>query len=200
MAAGRHLVHESVHDAYVTALAAEAKRLRTGDPVRSDAPIGPIIDETQRDRIHDLVTASVAAGARVLAGGQPDGPFYRPTVLVDAPLDAPANAGEVFGPVAPVVRFRDTDEAVALANDSEYGLALSVFTRDVMAGLALAERIPAGLVHVNDQTVNDEPVAPFGGVGHSGNGGRHGGHRANLEAFTETQWVTVRGQAPTYTW
>lgn len=200
MAAGRHLVHESVFDQYVEALVAHAVRLRTGDPVRSDAPIGPVIDEAQRDRIHGLVTASVAAGATVLAGGAPDGPYYPPTVLARPPLDAPAYAGEVFGPVAPVVGFRDADEAVALARDSEYGLALSIFTRDVMAGLALAERIPAGLVHVNDQTVNDEPVAPFGGVGHSGNGGRHGGHRANLEAFTETQWVTVRGDAPTYDW
>ncbi len=102
--------------------------------------------------------------------------------------------------MASVVTFASDDEAAALASDTPYGLALGVFTRDVMRGLALAERIPAGLVHINDQTINDEPVAPFGGVGHSGNGARHGGHEANLEAFTELQWVTVRGSVPAYPW
>jgi benzaldehyde dehydrogenase (NAD) len=200
MAAGRHLVHQSVFDDYVEALAAGASRLRVGDPARSDAEVGPVIDRAQRDRIHGLVTASVEAGATLSAGGTFEGPFYRPTVLARPPLDAPAYAGEVFGPVAPVVPFGSVDEAVDLARDSQYGLALSVFTRDVMAGLALAERIPTGLVHINDQTINDEPVAPFGGRGESGTGSRHGGHRANLEAFTELQWVTVRSEPPAVRW
>jgi len=200
MAAGRHLVHESVHDEYVEALAREAAALRVGDPVREEVEIGPIIDERQRDHIHRLVTGSVEAGAKVVTGGTYEGLFYRPTVLSGAPLDAPAYAGEVFGPVATVVPFTDTDEAVELAADSEYGLALSIFTRDVLAGLDLAERIPTGLVHINDQTINDEPTAPFGGMGESGNGSRHGGHRANLEAFTEVQWVTMRSTPPTYRW
>jgi len=200
MAAGRHLVHESVYDAYVTALAREASALRVGDPVRTDAEIGPIIDERQRDHIHTLVTTSVEAGAELVTGGTYDGLFYRPTVLGRAPLDAPAYAGEVFGPVASVVPFSSVEEAATLAADSEYGLALSIFTRDVLAGLDLAERIPAGLVHINDQTINDEPVAPFGGVGDSGNGSRHGGHQANLEAFTEVQWVTLRQAPPAYRW
>ena len=200
MAAGRHLVHESVHDEYVEALAREAAVLRVGDPVREEVEIGPIIDERQRDHIHRLVTGSVEAGAKVVTGGTYEGLFYRPTVLSGAPLDAPAYAGEVFGPVATVVPFTDTDEAVELAADSEYGLALSIFTRDVLAGLDLAERIPTGLVHINDQTINDEPTAPFGGMGESGNGSRHGGHRANLEAFTEVQWVTMRSTPPTYRW
>lgn len=200
MAAGRHLVHESVYDGYVAALGREAARLCVGDPVRSDAEVGPIIDERQRDHIHGLVTASVAAGATLVEGGTYDGLYYRPTVLGRVPLDAPAYAGEVFGPVACVVPFGSAAEAAELAADSEYGLALSIFTRDVLAGLELAERIPAGLVHINDQTINDEPVAPFGGVGDSGNGSRHGGHQANLEAFTEVQWVTVRQAPPAYRW
>jgi benzaldehyde dehydrogenase (NAD) len=200
MAAGRHLVREDVYDAYVRALAREAAALRVGDPVRSDAEVGPIIDERQRDHIHGLVTASVDAGATLLEGGTYDGLYYRPTVLGTPPLDAPAYAGEVFGPVASVVPFGTAEEAAALAADSEYGLALSIFTRDVLAGLDLAERIPAGLVHINDQTINDEPVAPFGGVGDSGNGSRHGGHQANLEAFTEVQWVTMRQAPPAYSW
>lgn len=200
MAAGRHLVHEDVYDSYVAALAREAAALRVGDPVRSDAEVGPIIDERQRDRIHGLVTASVEAGAALIEGGTYDGLYYRPTVLGHPPPDAPAYVGEVFGPVASVVPFRTVEEAATLAADSEYGLALSIFTRDVLAGLDLAERIPAGLVHINDQTINDEPVAPFGGVGDSGNGSRHGGHQANLEAFTEVQWVTMRQAPPTFRW
>ena len=200
MATGRHLVHESVADLYVAGLAAAAAGLRLGDPARTDADVGPIIDAAQRDRVHRMVTESVAAGARLVTGGEPEGPFYRPTVLAGVPTDAPAYRDEVFGPVASVVTFASDEEAIALASDTPYGLALGVFTRDVMRGLALAERIPAGLVHINDQTINDEPVAPFGGVGHSGNGARHGGHEANLEAFTELQWVTVRGSVPAYPW
>ncbi|GLY30527.1 hypothetical protein Kisp02_38920 [Kineosporia sp. NBRC 101731] len=87
---------------------------------------------------------------------------------------------------------------VALASGSEYGLSLGILTKDVYAGLAFAQRVPAGLVHINDQTVNDEAVAPFGGVGASGNGSRAGGPAANIEAFTETQWVTLRGDLPVY--
>ena len=85
-----------------------------------------------------------------------------------------------------------------LAAGTEYGLSLGILTRDVMPGCELAERIPAGLVHINDQTVNDEAIIPFGGVGASGTGSRHGGAQANLEAFTETQWVTLRGDLPQY--
>lgn len=200
MATGRHLVHESVAERYVHRLAEQAAALRLGDPARTDADVGPVIDGGQRDRVHRMVTESVAAGARLVTGGEVQGPFYRPTVLADVPVDAPAYRDEVFGPVASVVTFAHDEEAVEMATDSTYGLALSIFTTDVMRGLALAERIPAGLVHVNDQTINDEPVAPFGGVGHSGNGARHGGHAANLEAFTEQQWVTVRGTPPDYRW
>jgi delta 1-pyrroline-5-carboxylate dehydrogenase len=102
------------------------------------------------------------------------------------------------GPVAPVVPFRDLDEAARLATETEYGLSLGILTGDIAKGLALADRIPTGLVHINDQTVNDEATVPFGGLGDSGNGSRHGGAAANLEAFTEQQWVTVRGEIPGY--
>lgn len=94
--------------------------------------------------------------------------------------------------------FSSLDEAVRLANGTEYGLSLGILTRDVMKGLALAERIPSGLVHINDQTVNDEALVPFGGVGESGTGSRHGGAEANLDAFTDVQWVTMRGDLPQY--
>jgi benzaldehyde dehydrogenase (NAD) len=134
----------------------------------------------------------------VRTGGTFEGLFYRPTVLADVPVEAPAYREEIFGPVAPVTAFSSLDEVVELATGTDYGLSLGILTRDVYAGLELAGRIPSGLVHINDQTVNDEAVAPFGGVGASGTGSRHGGPQANIEAFTETQWVTLRGDLPAY--
>lgn len=196
MAAGRHLVHESVAADYVALLAEHADRLPVGDPYTGDVALGPIIDAKQRDHIHALVGKSVEAGATLAAGGSYDGLFYRPTVLAQTPVTAPAFADEVFGPVAPVASFGSIEEAIAIANSSDYGLSLSILTADAMKGLEIAQRIPAGLVHVNDQTVGDEAVVPFGGVGSSGNGGRVGGIAANLDAFTETQWVTAQSTMP----
>src|SRR5262249_37810993 len=152
----------------------------------------------QRDKIHRLVTASVDQGAKVAAGASYEELFYKPTVLADVPLTAPAFAEEVFGPVAPVTRVSSVEEAVELAAASEYGLSLGIVTRDVMRGLAVAEQIPTGIVHINDQTVNDEANAPFGGVRASGTGSRFGGAAANIEAFTETRWITMRGEPATY--
>ncbi|WP_375423809.1 benzaldehyde dehydrogenase [uncultured Friedmanniella sp.] len=198
MATSRHLVHASIAEEYTAVLAEKVAGLPVGDPYREQVALGPLIDPGQRDRVHGLVTASVAAGATVRTGATFEGLFYRPTVLGDVPVDAPAYAEEIFGPVAPVTAFSSLEEVVGLASGTEYGLSLGILTRDVYAGLELAGRIPAGLVHINDQTVNDEAVAPFGGVGSSGTGSRHGGAQANIEAFTETQWVTLRGQLPTY--
>jgi benzaldehyde dehydrogenase (NAD) len=198
MSASRHLVHESVAEEYGRRLSDHADHLPTGDPFRAEVALGPIIDAHQRDHIHSLVTSSVDAGAKLAAGGTYEGLFYRPTVLTDVPTSAPAYAEEVFGPVAPLVAFSSVDELVKMAGDTEYGLSIGILTRDVMKGLAIAERIPSGLVHINDQTVNDEASIPFGGVRASGNGGRLGGAAANMDAFTETQWVTVRGDLPDY--
>jgi benzaldehyde dehydrogenase (NAD) len=198
MATSRHLVHESIVADYTEILTEKVAKLPVGDPFREQVALGPLIDTGQRDRVHELVTASVDRGATVRTGGTFDRLFYRPTVLADVALDTPVYAEEIFGPVAPVVSFSSLDEVAELAAGTEYGLSLGILTRDVYAGLQLAERIPSGLVHINDQTVNDEAVAPFGGVGASGTGSRHGGPQANIEAFTETQWVTLRGDLPAY--
>lgn len=198
MATSRHLVHERVAVAYIERLAAIAENLPVGNPAREEVALGPIIDTRQLDKIHGLVTSSVAAGARLAAGGRYDRLFYRPTVLADVTPGMPAYAQEIFGPVAPVVQFSTLDEAIALAAGTDYGLSLGILTRDVMKGMELADRIPSGIVHINDQTVNDEAVVPFGGVGASGTGSRFGGAEANIEAFTETQWVTMRGQIAPY--
>ncbi|MDP9220768.1 MAG: benzaldehyde dehydrogenase [Actinomycetota bacterium] len=198
MAASRHLVQSGVADDYIAALSARADHLPVGDPTTGTVALGPVIDVGQRDKIHSLVTQSVDAGARLAAGGTYEDLYYRPTVLADVPTTAPAYVEEVFGPVAPVVRFDSIDEVVRLASDTPYGLSLGILTRDVSRALEIAERIPSGLVHINDQTINDEATIPFGGVKDSGTGARLGGPQANLDAFTDTQWVTVRGTLPPY--
>jgi benzaldehyde dehydrogenase (NAD) len=197
MTTGRHIVHETIHDEFVARLAEKANHLPVGNPATDQVALGPIIDARQRDKVHALVTASVTAGAKLAAGGTYDGLFYRPTVLSDVAPDTPAYANEVFGPVAPVIRFTTLDEAARLATDTEYGLSLGILTRDVMAGYALAERIPTGIVHINDQTVNDEANVPFGGILASGTGVRFGG-AANIDAFTDTRWITMRGDIAPY--
>jgi benzaldehyde dehydrogenase (NAD) len=191
-------VHRAVYDEFVDRLAAKADGLPVGDPATSGVALGPVIDAGQRDKIHSLVSGSIDAGARVAAGATYTDLFYRPTVLADVPVASPAFAEEIFGPVAPVVPFSDVDELVDIAQRSDYGLSLGIVTRDVMRGLALADRMPTGIVHINDQTVNDEANAPFGGVGASGTGSRFGGAAANVEAFTDTQWVTMRGEPAQY--
>lgn len=195
MTAGRHLVDAKIVDSYVARLADKAGAMPVGNPFTEDVALGPVIDERQRDKIHALVSAS---GGEVVTGGTYDGLFYRPTVLAGLTTDSPAYAQEVFGPVAPVMPFETLEEAAALASAGEYGLSLGILTSDAMRGLDLAERIPTGIVHINDQTVDDEAVAPFGGVGASGTGARFGGATANIEAFTETRWITLQGSIETY--
>jgi benzaldehyde dehydrogenase (NAD) len=197
MTTGRHIVARPIVDRYSQALGEHARNLPVGNPATEQVALGPLIDDGQRDRVHEMVTASVSAGARLVEGGTYSGRFYRPTVLADIPTEAPAYAQEVFGPVAPIVAFDTIDEAVELAGAGAYGLALGVLTGDVMRALEIAGRIPAGIVHVNDQTVGDEVVNPFGGVRDTG-GSRLGGVQANLETFTVTQWVTLRSTLPQY--
>jgi benzaldehyde dehydrogenase (NAD) len=196
-ATGRHIVHRSVAAAYTDALVEKAGRLRLGDPFREEVDLGPIVNERQLARVDGIVQRSVAGGARLAVGGTYEGLFYRPTVLADVTTDLPVWTDETFGPVAPVIVFDTDEEALALANDSDYGLAGAVYSRSISRGLALAQRMRSGMVHVNDQTVNDEAVIPFGGMGLSGNGGRFGGE-ANWDEFTEWQWVTVRDEPKSF--
>jgi benzaldehyde dehydrogenase (NAD) len=198
MATSRHLVHESVADEYVERLTARARRLRVGDPAAdSEVALGPLINQRQLERVVRIVDATVAAGAELRTGGTHDGLYYEPTVLTGVTPSMPAFAEEIFGPVAPVTTFESDDEAVALAARTEYGLAAAIQSRDSERAARLAARLPAGMVHINDQTVNDLPHAPFGGRGASGNGSRFGGE-ANWEAFTQWQWLTVAGESPEF--
>jgi benzaldehyde dehydrogenase (NAD) len=197
MTSGRHLVHRSIHDEYVERLVERADRLPVGDPYTEQVALGPLIDQGQLDRVHGLVTDTVSAGARLAAGGTHQGLFYRPTVLAEADTSSPAYREEVFGPVAPVVPFDSIDEAVALAGESEYGLSLGILG-DVGMAMQVADAVPSGIVHINEQTVADEANVPFGGVAASGTGSRFGGATANIDAFTETQWLTVRSTIAPY--
>ncbi|MFJ9724815.1 benzaldehyde dehydrogenase [Streptomyces sp. NPDC101209] len=197
MTTGRHIVHESLLDEYTAVLAAKARALPVGDPAREDVALGPIIDRRQLERVHGIVSDSVAAGATLAAGGEIEGAGYRATVLTGLTTDMPAWREEIFGPVAPVIGFSTLEEAARIVNDCEYGLSVGILG-DVGTAMKLADRIDSGKVHINEQTVGDEPNAPFGGVKASGTGSRFGGAAANVEAFTETQWVTVRPDIADY--
>jgi benzaldehyde dehydrogenase (NAD) len=197
MATGLVLVHEKIAAKLTELLVAKATHLPVGDPGSQKVALGPLISERQRDRVHAIVQESVKQGARLAAGGTYDKLFYKPTVLTGVKPGMRAFDEEVFGPVASVVTFSSEDEAVALANQTDYGLSLGVISGSVSRAMTLANRIPTGLLHINDQTVADEPHIPFGGRGASGNGGRHGGP-ANWEEFTQWQWVTIKDSAPRY--
>ncbi|MEV0185946.1 benzaldehyde dehydrogenase [Streptomyces sp. NPDC050625] len=194
MTAGRHIVLESVADEYLDRLAKRAQALSVGDPFTGPVALGPLINQRQRDNVHRIVEETVRAGAEVRTGGTYDKLFYQPTVLADVTPSMPAFREEIFGPVAPVVVVRDEDEAVAVANDSEYGLVAALQTGSPERGRDLARRLRTGIVHINDQTLNNDAYAPFGGTGASGNGSRFGS-QSSWDAFTQWQWVTFREQA-----
>lgn len=198
MTTGRHLVPRERADEYAAMLAAKAEALPVGDPFAGEVALGPLIDDVQRDRVHALVTEAVADGARLAAGGTYDGLFYRPTVLADVAPTQRVARDEIFGPVAPVVAYDSVDEAVALVNDDPYGLSVGILGSDAMAAYELSSQLEVGMVHVNDQTVDDEAVIPFGGIKASGSGGHFGGARANLESFGHLQWVTVQSEIARY--
>lgn len=190
MATGRHLVHESLVSDYVQALTEKASALRVGDPFREDVDMGPIIDVGQLEHIDALVQQTVRGGARATTGATYEKLFYRPTVLADVTPEAPAYAQEIFGPVAPVTTFADDDEAVRLANGTEYGLKAAVHGDTYDHAMEVGRRLQAGAVHINDMTVNDEAVAPFPAIKASGNQTAFGGP-ADTGEFTRWQWVTA---------
>jgi benzaldehyde dehydrogenase (NAD) len=197
MTTGRHIVDAKIADDYAALMAEHANHLPVGDPMSGQVAMGPLIDAKQRDRVHAMVNDALEDGASLLAGGTYEDLFYRPTVLSHIPTTSLAYREEVFGPVAPVVSYESLDEAVALASASPYGLSLGILSNDGLRALELASKIPTGAIHINDQTVADEAVIPFGGTGISGNGSRMGG-LANLDAYTEIQWVTAQSDLPIY--
>ena len=191
-AANRFLVHESVHAEFSRRLAERFAALRVGRGTEPGVQVGPLVDEGSRGSVAALVQEAVDGGARVLAGGDPvPGPgwFYAPTVLTDVAPDARLLGEEIFGPVAPVVPFADEEEAVRMANATEYGLVAYLFTRDLSTALRMSEELDTGMLGINQGIVSN-PAAPFGGVKHSGFG-REGGPEG-IEEYLETRYVGIR--------
>jgi len=188
-AANRFIVHQTVADEFSRRLAKAMSALVVAQGTKAGAQIGPLIDERSRAAVHGLVDEACTAGARVLTGGEPlkgPGYFYPPTVLADVPREARILSEEIFGPVAPIATFGEEAEAINLANDTEYGLAAYVYTRDVARSLRLSESIEAGMLGINTGIISN-PAAPFGGVKQSGLG-REGGSEG-IEEYLETRYV-----------
>jgi acyl-CoA reductase-like NAD-dependent aldehyde dehydrogenase len=192
MNARKAIVADEVYDEFVDRLAAKATAIPVGDPSDPRTVIGPLITPEAVTRVQQDVDDAVAAGARVLAGGVAEGPCFHPTVLIDVPASAHLYREETFGPVLVVERVGTPEDAVRIANDHHYGLSAGIITSDPDAGLAMAALIESGMVRINDQTVNDEPQMPLGGVRDSG-WGRAGPH--SVEDFTQLQWVSVQSGA-----
>ena len=191
MSADRIIVHRAVADEFTARLAEKASHLPCGDPRDPGTLIGPLITAGAAERVADLVDEAESAGAKVQAGGgRPQGAVYPATVVSDVRPEMRIDTEEIFGPVCTVFEVENDEQAIAIANESVYGLAAGVLTEDVRRGFDVGRRLRTGIVHVNDQPVDDEPQAPFGGVGDSGYG-RFGG-RAGVDAFTDLRWVTIQ--------
>jgi len=190
MSTRRVIVEKTVGKEFTEKFVRKVSAFKVGNPKEPDTIIGPLINQYQFDQVKKSVEAAVLDGAKILCGGKSEGLCYYPTVIINAKPSTPFSCEETFGPVVSVVEVKDEDEAVAIANDTMYGLSAAVYTRDLAKGLAIAERIESGIVHINDQTVHDEPQVPFGGMKNSG-WGRFGG-RAALEEFTEFRWVSMQ--------
>jgi succinate-semialdehyde dehydrogenase/glutarate-semialdehyde dehydrogenase len=190
-AANRFYVHEKVADEFSAKLSARLAGLKIGPGLEDGVDLGPLVNADTRAKVSDLVESATGDGAKVLTGGHsPDraGYFYEPTVLDSVPAGAGILSEEIFGPVAPIVRFSDPDEAIALANNTEYGLVSYLYSGNLARALRTAEALEAGMVGINRGVVSD-PAAPFGGVKQSGLG-REGAHEGLLE-YTETKYIAV---------
>jgi acyl-CoA reductase-like NAD-dependent aldehyde dehydrogenase len=189
MAVERIIVDRKIADAFTEQFVANAKKLKSGNPRDIASCIGPVINEKQLKRIAEHVDDAVTKGASLLCGGRSQGLFYEPTVLGGVTPEMRVFREETFGPVAPIIVADGEDEAVRLANDTEYGLSAGIITRNEERGLAVARRLHTGMAHVNDSSIHDEPHVPFGGIRASGLG-RHGG-RPGIDQFTELRWITL---------
>jgi acyl-CoA reductase-like NAD-dependent aldehyde dehydrogenase len=197
MAADRILVQRSRAPEFIDKFATIVRDLPAGSPDDPDTAIGPMISYAAAQRVSGLIADAVGRGARVLVGGgAPVGAVLAATVLTDVPATAELYYAESFGPVCVIDTFDTDDEAIAKANDTEQGLAAGIFTENGTRGLGIAQRLETGLVHVNDQSVADEPQAPFGGIKASGYG-RFGGRWA-IETFSNTRWITLATQHTRY--
>jgi aldehyde dehydrogenase (NAD+) len=190
MITNRFIVDETLYDEFVDRFGERVRALKVGDPKDPDTMIGPIINQRQLQTLQERITEARRANVRQVTGGDADGLVLPPHVFAEVTNDMAVAREELFGPIAPVIRAHGDAEAVAIANDTEYGLSSCVFTGDVERGVRVARQIQAGMTHVNDQPVNDLPFSPFGGEKNSGIGRFNG--RWAVDAFTTDHWVTVQ--------
>jgi aldehyde dehydrogenase (NAD+) len=190
MAGSRIIVEAPIYETFLEKFVAKARTLKVGDPRDPHTVIGPLIRSSQCPMIDQKIKGAVAGGARLLTGGNYEGNFFYPTVLADVTPSMAAFRDELFGPVAAVSRANDADHALALANNSAYGLSSAVLTNNLQLAMRFALELEAGMVHLNGPTIHDEGVVPFGGVKDSGSG-REGG-RWSVEEMTEVKWVTIQ--------
>ncbi|MBJ7554405.1 benzaldehyde dehydrogenase [Marinomonas spartinae] len=197
MASGRILVQESVAKALTAKIVEKAQHLPVGNPTTKQVALGPLINETQLKKVDSIIKDTIAAGATLEVGGTYEGLFYSPTVLSGVKPGMRSFEEEIFGPVANIVTFSTDEEAIELANNTEYGLSGAVISANVSRAQKIASQLHVGLLHINDQTVNDECINPFGGCGNSGNGNAVGGP-SDWDTYTHWQWMTVKEQATAY--
>ncbi|MBD0742078.1 aldehyde dehydrogenase family protein [Streptomyces sp. CBMA152] len=190
MAANRVLVDRSIEQKFTEKFVARVLALKTGDPSDPATDIGPVINNFQADALTSLVDQAVAEGATALVRGRTRGNLVEPTVLTGLPDDSPLLRQEIFGPVVLLLSFDGEEEAVRMANDSPYGLSGAVHTANVERGVRFAKRIVTGMIHVNDSTIQDEPLVSFGGEKYSGLGRLNGD--STIEAFTTQKWISVQ--------
>ncbi len=196
MSTERVIVERPIADQFIEKLAQRANALKVGDPRDPSVSIGPLINQAALEKVDGHVKEAVNGGAELVAGGKHDGLVYHPTIVTDVKYDMRLFTDQTFGPVAPIVIVDDADEALQVANNSKYGLSSGIITNDFNQALMMARKLETGMVHIGDQTVNDEPQVPFGGVKGSGYG-RMGG-KAALDEFTELRWISVQQTKRTF--
>ncbi len=196
MSTERIIVERSIAKPFTEKLVQRAAALKVGDPRDPTTAIGPLINEAALNKVNAHVQEAVSGGATIRYGGKNDRLLYHPTVLTGVTDRMKIFTDQTFGPVAPIVEVEDAEEALQVANNSRYGLSSGIITNDFNKALEMAQRLETGMVHINDQTVNDEPQAPFGGVKGSGYG-RLGG-KAALDEFTELRWISVQRTPRTF--
>jgi aldehyde dehydrogenase (NAD+) len=196
MSVNRFVIQENIADEFVEKFVAATKKLKYGNPAEEGVLVGPLIDHDQVERILKDVNDSAQAGAIVRTGGKANGNVLEPTIIDNVTDEMPIARSEIFGPVAPILRFATEEDALKIANSEDFGLTGAVFTKNVEKGVAFARKVETGMIHINDQPVNDEPNAPFGGEKGSGVGRFNG--KFVLEEFTRLQWVTVQHEPRDY--
>ena len=189
MSVEKVLVQRSIFNEFLEKFVARAARLKVGNTADSENVIGPLINDRQVDRVKSQLEDAIAKGAKVELGGKIEGRFVYPTILTGVTPAMLVYQDETFGPVVPVIPFETDEEAISIANDTEYGLSSGIITADEEKALQMARQLETGMCHVNCSSVNDEPNVPFGGTKASGLG-RHGG-RWSMETFTDTRWITL---------